>query len=68
MERQRSPSRRQVASTIEELTAAGEQEAKKQTYALRLMTHPGVGPTTALAYMLIIGTPTRFSRGKQIST
>ncbi len=32
------------------------------------MSHPGVGPLTALAYVLIIGTPTRFSRGKQIGT
>ena len=32
------------------------------------MTHPGVGPLTALAYVLIIGTPTRFARGKQIGT
>jgi len=31
---------------------------------VRLMTHPGVGPLTALAYVLIIGTPTRFERGK----
>jgi len=36
--------------------------------ALRLMTHPGVGPLTALAFVLIIGTPTRFQRGKQIGT
>jgi len=54
--------------TIEELTAAAEQEAKKRPEALRLMTHPGVGPLTALAYVLIIGTPTRFQRGKQIGT
>ncbi len=27
------------------------------------MTHPGVGPLTALAYVLIIGTPSRFHRG-----
>ena len=40
---------------IEELTAAVEQEAKKRPDALRLMTHPGVGPITALAYVLIIG-------------
>ena len=26
----------------------------------RLMTHPGVGPLTALAFVLIIGTPERF--------
>jgi transposase len=55
-------------STIEELTAAVEREARKRPEALRLMTHPGVGPLTALAYVLIIGTPTRFQRGKQIGT
>src|ERR1700756_1902702 len=52
--------------TIDELTAAAEQEARKRPEALRLMTHPGVGPLTALAYVLIIGTPSRFHRGKQI--
>ena len=31
------------------------------------MTHPGVGPLTALAYVLIIGTPERFTCAKQIS-
>jgi transposase len=52
--------------TIEELTAAVEREARKRPEVLRLMTHPGVGPLTALAYVLIIGTPSRFHRGKQI--
>jgi transposase len=52
--------------TIEELTAAVEREARKRPEVMRLMTHPGVGPLTALAYVLIIGTPTRFQRGKQI--
>jgi transposase len=41
---------------IEELTAAIEQEA------LRLMTHPGVGPLTALVFVLIIGTGAFSSR------
>src|ERR1700758_1613557 len=54
--------------TIEELTAAVEREARKRPEAMRLMTHPGVGPLTALAYVLVIGTPTRFQRGKQIGT
>jgi transposase len=54
--------------TIEELTAAIEQEAKKRPEVLRLMTHPGVGPLTALAYVLIIGTPERFHCGKQIGS
>jgi transposase len=34
---------------IEELTAAVEQEARKRPEVSRLMTHPGVGPLTALA-------------------
>jgi transposase len=54
--------------TIEDLTAAIEQEAKKRIEVLRLMTHPGVGPLTALAFVLIIGTPERFKCGKQIGS
>jgi transposase len=54
--------------SIEELTAAVEQEARKRPDVLQLMTHPGVGPLTALAYVLIIGTPTRFHCGKQIGS
>jgi transposase len=54
--------------SVEELTTAVEQEVKKRPEALRLMTHPGVGPITALAFVLIIGTPERFTRGKQIGT
>jgi transposase len=53
---------------IEELTAAAEQEAQKRPEVLRLMTHPGVGPLTALAFVLIIGTPERFQCGKQIGS
>ena len=41
--------------TIDELSTAVEQEAKKRPEVLRLMTHPGVGPLTALAFVLIIG-------------
>ena len=33
--------------------------------AQRLMTHHGVGPLTALAFVLIIGHAKRFRRGKQ---
>jgi transposase len=53
---------------IEELTRAVEQEARKRPEVERLMTHPGVGPLTALAFVLIIGTPERFPRGKQIGS
>jgi transposase len=54
--------------SIRELTAAVEQEASKHSEVLRLMTHPGVGPLTALAYVLIIGTPERFQCGKQLGS
>jgi transposase len=54
--------------TIAELTAAVEQEAKNRPEVLRLMTHPGVGPLTALAFVLIIGTLERFRGGKQIGS
>jgi len=50
------------------LTAAVEQEARKRSEVLRPMTHPGVGPITALAFVLIIGTPERFPCGKQIGS
>lgn len=32
------------------------------------MTHPGVGPVTALAFVLIIGYPESFQCGKQIGS
>jgi len=54
--------------TIEALTVAVEQEARKRPEVLRLMTHPGVGPLTALAFVMIIGTPERFACGKQIGS
>ncbi|MGD1082409.1 MAG: IS110 family transposase [Candidatus Sulfotelmatobacter sp.] len=54
--------------SIAELTEAVEQEAKKCPEAQRLMTHPGVGPLTALAFVLVIGTAERFRCGKQIAS
>ena len=57
-----------INPVIEELTKAAEQEARKRPEVVRLMTHPGVGFLTALAYVLIIGTPERFHCGKQIGT
>jgi len=51
---------------IAELTQAIEQEAQKCPPAQRLMTHPGVGALTALAFVLIIGKAERFQCGKQV--
>jgi transposase len=54
--------------TIAELSQAIEQEVDNCPEAKRLMTHPGVGPLTALAFVLIIGKAERFQCGKQIAS
>jgi transposase len=54
--------------TIEQLSTAIAQEAEKRPEVRRLMTHPGVGPLTALAFVLIIGSPERFPCGQQIGS
>jgi transposase len=54
--------------TIAELSQAIEQEAEKFPEARWLMTHPGVGPLTALAFVLIIGEADRFQCGKQVAS
>ena len=54
--------------TIAELSQAIEQEVEKCPEALRLMTYPGVGPLTALAFVLIIGDAERFQCGKQVAS
>jgi transposase len=53
---------------IEELNVAVETEAWERPEVHRLMTHPGVGPVTALAFVLVIGTPERFRCGKQLGS
>src|SRR2546422_6942441 len=57
-----------LTPTIAELTQAIEQEVEKCPAARRLQTHPGVGPLTALAFVLIIGRADRFPCGKQIAS
>ena len=54
--------------TIAKLTQAIEEEVEKCPAARRLKTHPGVGPLTALAFVLIIGKADRFQCGKQIAS
>jgi transposase len=53
---------------IAELSQAVEHEAEKCPAARRLMTHPGVGALTALAFVLIIGKSERFQCGKQVAS
>jgi transposase len=54
--------------TIAELSRAVEQEVEKYPEAQRLATHPGVGPLTAMAFVLIIGQAERFQCGKQVAS
>jgi transposase len=54
--------------TIAELSQAVEREAENNPAAQRLMTHPGVGALTAIAFVLIIGDANRFQCGKQVAS
>jgi transposase len=58
----------QLTPKIQELTRALEQEVEKRPVTRQLMTHPGVGALTALAFVLIIGRADRFQCGKQIAS
>jgi transposase len=53
---------------IGKLDQAVQQAAEQQAQAKLLMTQPGVGPNTALAYVLTIGDVRRFRRGKQVAS
>jgi len=51
---------------LAELDQAVKQEAQKYPAALWLMEQPGVGPVTALMFVLTIGPVERFGRSKQV--
>lgn len=53
---------------VGELDGAVEQAAEANLQAQLLMTQPGVGPITALAFVLTIGDVQRFRRGKQVAS
>jgi len=50
------------------LDAAVKAEAERDPRARLLMTQPGVGPITSLAYVLTMGDVSRFARGKQVAS
>src|SRR6202049_4502122 len=58
----------QLDASISELDRAVAEQASARPAARRLMTHPGVGPITALAFMLTMGPAERFQRGKQVAS
>src|SRR5271169_3190345 len=58
----------QLNRQIEVLDQAVELAAKENAQARLLMTQPGVGPITALAFVLTLGEVSRFPRGKQVAS
>jgi transposase len=57
-----------VEAEIGQLNRQVEEEAGKRPAVARLMTHPGVGPVTALAMVLTLGPAERFESAKQVGS
>jgi transposase len=53
--------------STEKLTQQVAEEAGRRSGAQLLMTHPGVGPVTALATDVFLGDPRRFADGKALA-
>ena len=51
----------QLEAEIAKLNRQVEEEVKQRPAAVKLMTHPGVGPVTALAMVLTLGPAKRFA-------
>jgi transposase len=58
----------QLDGQIAELTKRVQAEVNKRADAQRLMTHPGVGVQTALAFVLTIGPVKRFENAKKVAS
>ncbi len=62
----------ELLEQLQERTAPLDQavmeEAARRPEVARLQTHPGVGPITALAFVLTLGEAQRFAGGKQVAS
>ena len=58
----------ELEAEIGELDRRVAEEARQRPEAVRLMTHPGVGPVTALAMVLTLGPAERFESAKQVGS
>jgi len=56
----------QLDPSIAELDRAVLEQARGRQDAVQLMTHPGIGPVNALAFVVTIGPVRRFRRSKQV--
>jgi transposase len=59
---------RNIKSEIEKLTHQVAEQAVNRCAAHRLMTHPGVGPVTALATEVFLGDPQGFADAKALAS
>ena len=59
---------RKMEEEIENLTQRVAEQAAQRCGARLLMTHPGVGPVTALATEVFLGDPRRFVDGKALAS
>jgi transposase len=59
---------KQLNGRVEQLDQAVKQAASQHPQAQLLMTQPGVGPVTALAFVLTIGDVSRFAGSKQLTS
>jgi transposase len=57
-----------LAAQVAQLDARVEEAVVPRSAATRLMTHPGVGPVTALATEVFLGDPGRFADGKALAS
>jgi transposase len=60
--------REMLSGQIDLLDRAVVEAAEKNEKAKLLMTQPGVGPITSMAFVLTIGDVSRFPRGKQVAS
>ena len=58
----------QLETSTATLDRAVIEQANTRAEVRPLMTHPGVGPVTARAFVLTLGPPSRFVRGKQVAS
>ena len=59
---------RQLEKRIQELDKEVEAQAQQRPQSRRLMSHPGVGPVTALATDVFLGDASRFRWGNQVAS
>lgn len=57
-----------LQKSIDNLDQQVSEQALRRPLAARLLTHPGVGPVTALATEVFLGDPWRFADGKAVAS